>query len=181
MSKTITINTGKVRIKNILAKVEKGDIISDKAFNPYSNGCTRYSLAVWDAIKKHIDITGFTKAEMTYSQSEHYKLTLTHIDGYKIRFNGVSAGYHGEGSRGTYKILTECGFSNSSKCFVNETFIVRKAAYTMSIKPFQVVIRNYKTSGTWKDTYYTKTAQEAIKQANNRYNHRFQVVEAIEA
>jgi hypothetical protein len=173
----ITKGTGKKRISNMLSKIGKGDVISDKAFNPYANGVTAYSLILWEVIKQNIDITGFTKAEMTYSHKEHYKLALTHIDGYKILFHGVSAGYHGEGSRGTYKILTECGFSHANKCFSNESFIVRKKAFTMSLQPFEINVINPRTSGKWKETFYAKSQAEALKQAINKYTRFY--VEAV--
>lgn len=123
-----SINYGMKRLAKRLQKLEKGDRIIDKAFQPYANGVTKYSLRVWDEIKKHVDITGFTVAKMEYSVKDHYTFTLTHKDGYKFVFNGVSAGYHGEGSRGTEKILKEIGFAKPERVFDlnNETFTFKR-------------------------------------------------------
>ena len=157
----VTLLTGTKRLTKRLKELSKGDVISDKSFNPYANGVTRFSLAIWETIKKHIDITGFTKAEMTYNTKDHYILTLTHKAGYKFKFHGVSAGYFGEGSRGTQTILQECGFSYYTKCFTTESFVLRKKAYNMPLKKFTLLV--LRGTAKWNKEVYCKNEKQAIR------------------
>lgn len=121
-----SINFGMVKLGKRLMNLEKGDVIIDKVFTPYANGITKFSLRVWDEISKHVDIQGFTVAKMDYSEKDHYTFTLMHKEGYKFVFNGFSAGYHGEGSRGTKKVLEDIGFSKIDRIFENETFTFKR-------------------------------------------------------
>lgn len=157
--KKATVNTGLNRLTKRLKNLSVGDVISDKAFNPYANGVTRFSLAIWETIKKHVDITGFTKAEMTFNTKDHYILTLTHKVGYKFKFHGMGAGYFGEGSRGTQTILQECGFSYYTKCFTEENFTLCKKAYTMPLKKFTLLV--LRGTAKWTKEIYCKNEKQA--------------------
>lgn len=124
---------GLVRLTRMLQKVKAGDVILDAAFDPYANGVTSYSLKIWNHIKKHIDVTKFTKAEMTFVDGrEWYTLTLTHLNGFKVKLKGVSSGYHGEGTRGCYQVLKDCGFSKPERVFQKgfENWVMKKATIT---------------------------------------------------
>lgn len=121
---------GVKRLAKRLTNLEKGDVINDFAFNPYSKGVTRFSLAIWAVIKKYVDVTQFTKAEMTCTEGHtDYEFTLTHKDGYKFVFHGMGSGYHGEGSRATVAVLQECGFSKPERIYKhkNENWIMKRS------------------------------------------------------
>ncbi|MEK5036338.1 hypothetical protein MKY96_33450 [Paenibacillus sp. FSL R7-0302] len=128
-----TVKIGTRRLKRVIARMGKGDVISDKAFNKYANGVTKYSLAVWDAVIKELPADGFYKAEMTYRPEPPYNvktaiLHLYHNSGVKVKLHGVNSGYSGEGPRGTFKVLTDIGFKQADIAFKKETFLLRRRA-----------------------------------------------------
>lgn len=71
-------------------------------------GITRFSLQFWDRIKHRINVT---HAKMTHNSRDWFRLYLLTDNDVIIEFTGCSSGYHGEGPRGAYQILTEAGFS----------------------------------------------------------------------
>lgn len=68
-----------------------------------------------------------TSAEMISKPEDvNYKLILTNERNEQIIFDGgLTAGYSGEGQRGTYKVLKECGFD------VNEEYIIENSAFKL--------------------------------------------------
>jgi hypothetical protein len=79
----------------------------------YSNvtGSTKSSALFMLQVKKVIDLTKVYRVDLKYTSNKHwYTVELFTKDGYHIQLKGCSYGYYGEGSRGTYAVLRECGF-----------------------------------------------------------------------
>lgn len=91
-----------------------------------SYGSTRGSLNFCLAI---IQLFGYDKAkalkaQLTFSETHHFKLRVYMVTGHEVVFEGVSGGYWGEGTRGCHDILKVFGF-NKKQCsypFKKETF-----------------------------------------------------------
>jgi hypothetical protein len=84
--------------------------IKDKNYNLYANGITKQSLEFFKHIEKYM--SPVKRAILQYDSKNWYRLKLFTITGQTVIFYGCSFGYHGEGSRGSYEILTKVGFSD---------------------------------------------------------------------
>ena len=89
-------------------------------------GSTRSSLSFFLVLSKLMNIQP-SSARMTY-KNYNYRLEVLTVDGYRLIFKGVSAGYYGEGSRGTHDILLALKFSKEqrAKVWKENEFLVRK-------------------------------------------------------
>jgi hypothetical protein len=102
--------------KKILKRdIERGvKFLSDIAYSP-AGGSTRGSTLFLLELKKHIDLGKVYRADLTYVNGrKHYTVKLFTTDGYTIMLKGISFGYFGEGSRGSYAVLKECGFNEKN-------------------------------------------------------------------
>jgi hypothetical protein len=91
-------------------------------------GSTQSSMRFMNALRNVINVDLANRAELRYSQRDHFTLMVWTKDGFELVFKGVSGGYHGEGTRGCYDILKVCGFNEAQcqKVWTNETFTVIK-------------------------------------------------------
>lgn len=106
---------GSINLKQL--ELNKGCYISDKDFHGY-NGVTRFSLQFWEKLKSHPafrfeDILGIEMSLQERPTRKYQKygdwfiLTLWLTEHRRIDFKGFSSGYHGEGTRGTEKVLKD--------------------------------------------------------------------------
>jgi hypothetical protein len=93
-------------------------------------GSTQGSMRFMNALRKFVNVELAYRAELRYTQRDHFTLVVWTRDGFELVFKGVSGGYHGEGTRGCYDILKVCGFNEAQcqKVWANETFTVIKRA-----------------------------------------------------
>ena len=82
--------------------------IKDKNYHEMGGG-TRFSLMFFDKVK-HL-LTDTYKAELLFDNKHWYRLRISTKSGLTVSFHGCSFGYGGEGSRGSYQILSNLGFS----------------------------------------------------------------------
>jgi hypothetical protein len=109
---------------------KKGMYLRDKDFHG-NTGVTRYSLWFWDQVKNHIGEV--VKAEMKFDNKNWHRLVLYTTNDIKVFLYGCSAGYGGEGPRGTAQILKEAGFNPKrveQEVFSNEIFTLRRRVKT---------------------------------------------------
>jgi hypothetical protein len=79
----------------------------------YSNalGCTKSSILFIMKLRNRINLSKVYRVDLKYTPTKHwYTVELFTKDGFHIQLKGCSYGYYGEGSRGTYAVLKECGF-----------------------------------------------------------------------
>lgn len=111
-------------------RLTEGCYIEDNYYHECA-GCTRYSLQFWEVLKRHSDfsVNDILGIEMSCQEhptrkfqkySDWYILTLWLTDNRSIHFKGFSSGYHGEGSRGTEKILKDLGLTEKEYSFIFE-------------------------------------------------------------
>lgn len=79
----------------------------------YSNVCgsTRSSALFIQQVAKFVDLSKVYRVDLKHNNRHWYTVRLFSKDGYVIQLKGCSYGYYGEGSRGTYAVLTACGFN----------------------------------------------------------------------
>lgn len=121
-----------VKMKELVQDVKRGvKRLSEDAYCPYW-GSTTSSLRFFIALRQGIDVRA-KKAELRYSQKNHFTLFVETFSGYTLMFKGCSGGYYGEGSRGCYDILKACGFSEEQcqRVFEKETFTVTRRVATV--------------------------------------------------
>lgn len=97
--------------RNIL----KSDIVRGVKFineQAYSNVCgsTRSSALFIQQVAKYINLSLVYRVDLKHNNKHWYTVRLFTKDGYVIQLKGCSYGYYGEGSRGTYAVMKECGF-----------------------------------------------------------------------
>lgn len=109
-------------------EVKPGMYLREKELIKMS-GVTRFSLLFWNEIRENVG--EIVKAEMKQDKRQNWSLWLTSKDEVTVILHGCSAGYGGEGPRGTIEILESAGF-NSKKLrdtvFNNDTFVMRRKA-----------------------------------------------------
>jgi hypothetical protein len=117
-----------VKSRLLISDIQRGvKRLSESAFLDQW-GSTRASMRFMNALRRTIDVTA-TRAQLKYSQLNHYTLVVYTRSGFELVFKGVSGGYHGEGTRGCYDILKLCGFSETQcqKVWSQQTFTVIKS------------------------------------------------------
>lgn len=113
------------KTKTLQADVQRGvTTLSETAYTD-GYGSTRGSLCYLLVLFKLFgkQLTG-TKAQMTVDKRHNYRFRVETAEGFTLVFEGVSAGYYGEGTRGCHDILKALGFSQK-QCnypFQKETF-----------------------------------------------------------
>lgn len=83
--------------------------LSDMAYSEVG-GSTRGSTMFLLELRKHIDLSLVYRADLSQNSKHWYTMKLYTKDGYTIMLKGIGFDYFGEGSRGAYAVLTECGF-----------------------------------------------------------------------
>jgi hypothetical protein len=121
------MNTYYNRIKRAgKMEVKPGMYIREKELIEMS-GVTRFSLLFWNEIRGKVG--EIVKAEMKKDKRENWSLWLTSKDGVTVILHGCSAGYGGEGPRGTIEVLESAGFNPKRVreiVFNKETFSLRR-------------------------------------------------------
>jgi hypothetical protein len=113
------------KVKGIKRKTLKADILrgvktlNETAYTEYY-GSTNNSLEFFNTVMKH-DIGNVTSVKMEINPKHWYSTILTTDKGFTIRLKGLAFGYHGEGSRGAYQVLTTLGVSHQKAKRVFET------------------------------------------------------------
>ncbi|MEN3781513.1 hypothetical protein [Priestia megaterium] len=121
---------GSRKIKAI--EYKEGMYLRDKDIHGLT-GVTRYSLWFWENVKDHVGEV--VKAEMKVSakRTKDLYLVLYTTKGIKVCLYGVNAGYHGEGPRGSQRVLKEAGFNPKrvdELVFKQEVFTLRRKVKT---------------------------------------------------
>lgn len=94
-------------LRNDLARGVK--FLSESSYS-IINGSTKSSAIFMLKLKNLIDITKVYRVDLKKTTRHWYTLELYTKDGFHIQLKGCSYGYYGEGSRGSYAVLRECGF-----------------------------------------------------------------------
>lgn len=136
-------------------------------------GATRHSLEFWELIKNHpdFDIRTIHTVEMTFSDDDWYRLHL-YSDDLEIIFRGFSAGYGGEGSRGTFKVLVDLGYRHPEIVFEQENKLFEIDLFVADVNGETCMM--YDEIEELADTFL-----DNVKALNKRYN-RNEVKEYIE-
>lgn len=95
--------------------------------NSECDGVTHTSISFFEEYK---DAFGKVVSAKMVGNVKHckYALILINDKGEEMHFDGgLTSGYRGEGSRGTYKVLKECGFE------INETFVFENESFNLSL------------------------------------------------
>ena len=101
-----------IRTRTLRKDLERGVKFLSETSYSNANGSTKSSALFMLKLKNLIDITKVYRVDLKYTPTRHwYTLELYTTDGFHIQLKGCSYGYYGEGSRGTYAVLRECGFS----------------------------------------------------------------------
>lgn len=94
-----------------------------------NNDCDGVTNRGLNFFKRYKDAFGnVVSAEMKGNKPRiEYELILINEDGEELRLeNSCSAGYWGEGSRGTYEVLKMCGFN------ITENFIIENESFKLT-------------------------------------------------
>jgi hypothetical protein len=109
-------------------KVKPGMYLREKELIKMS-GVTRFSLLFWNEIRGNVG--EIVKAEMKQDTRQNWSLWLASKDNVTVILHGCSAGYGGEGPRGTIEVLESAGFDSKKVreiVFNNDTFKMRRKA-----------------------------------------------------
>lgn len=103
---------GFIKRNTLKSDIERGvKFINEQA---YSNVCgsTRSSALFMQYVSKFVNLSLVYRVDLKYTPQKHwYTVRLFTKNGYVINLKGCSYGYYGEGSRGTWAVLTACGFN----------------------------------------------------------------------